>query len=154
MSMDPNQPSPADNQGQAYGQPGQPGPQQPYGSTPSTPAPYGQPSYGAPAPGTPMPGYGAPYGAFSTAREHPQGTLVLILGILSIVLCQLTGPFAWVMGRKAMQEIDANPTAYSNRGQVQAGMICGIIGTVLLVLLLLYIVFMFVIFGAAAATSR
>jgi phosphotransferase system glucose/maltose/N-acetylglucosamine-specific IIC component len=67
-------------------------------------------------------------------REHPQGTTVLILGILSLVVCGLLGPFAWTMGYSALQEIDANPSAYSNRGMVLAGYICGIIASCLLIL--------------------
>jgi hypothetical protein len=67
-------------------------------------------------------------------REHPKGTLILILGILSIVCVQLLGPVAWIMGNTAMREIDANPGACSNRGTVNAGRICGIIGTIFLVL--------------------
>jgi hypothetical protein len=38
------------------------------------------------------------------------------------------------MGNRAIREIDANPAAYSNRGTVNAGRICGIIGTIFLVL--------------------
>jgi len=41
---------------------------------------------------------------------------------------------AWVMGNNAIAEIDRNPAGYSNRGQVQAGRICGIVGTALWVL--------------------
>ncbi|MBK7272243.1 MAG: DUF4190 domain-containing protein [Actinomycetales bacterium] len=85
--------------------------------------------------------------------EHPQGTLILILGILSIVFCGFTGPFAWVMGRKAMREIDTSGQPYSNRSQVQAGMITGIIGSVILVLGVLYFVFVFFIVGMAASSS-
>ncbi len=93
-----------------------------------------------------MPPYPAYNAAFS--REHPQGTLVLILGIVSITVCQLTGPFAWIIGRRALAEIDANPSAYSNRSMTQAGMTCGIVGTVLLVL---SIVGLFLYFGLLAA---
>ena len=84
-------------------------------------------------------------------REHPRGTLILIMGILSIVCLSILGPFAWVMGNKAIQEIDANPGAYSNRGVVNAGRICGIIGTVLLVLGILWVILVVVlgVFGAA-----
>ena len=81
----------------------------------------------------PPPQYGAPQpAAGGPAPGHPRGTLILILGILSIPCCGLfTGIPAIIMGRSALAEIDANPTAYSNRGQVNAGYICGIIGTVL-----------------------
>lgn len=72
----------------------------------------------------------APYGGMPV--DHPQGTTVLVLGILSLVICGLLGPVAWVMGSNALQEIDRNPLAYTNRGSVVAGKICGIIATVLL----------------------
>ena len=83
-----------------------------------------------PPPPGPSP-YGAPYGG---TRDHPQGTTILVLGILSILCCGILGPVAWVMGNNAIAEIDRNPAGYSNRGQVQAGRICGIVGTVLWVL--------------------
>ena len=63
-----------------------------------------------------------------------------MLGILGVVFCQLTGPFAWVMGNNALAEIDANPMAYANRSTVQAGRICGIIATCLLMLWVVAIV--------------
>jgi hypothetical protein len=71
-------------------------------------------------------------------QPHPQGTTILVLGILSIVICGILGPIAWVMGNNAVAEIDRNPAAYSNRSTVNAGRICGIIGTVLLVLSILF----------------
>lgn len=86
----------------------------------------GRGAYGDPAYGAPGGGYGPPQ------VEHPQGTVVLVLGILAIVACQILGPFAWVMGNRAMKEIDATPGRYSNRGLVNAGRICGIVGSVLL----------------------
>jgi hypothetical protein len=73
---------------------------------------------------------------------------VLILGILGIVACQLLAPFAWVIGNRALAEIDANPSAYSNRGLVVAGRICGIVGSVLFGL---YVAFFFVYFLFIAA---
>ena len=90
----------------------------------SDPPPPPPPQYGAPVPpsGGPAPG-------------HPRGTLILILGILSIPCCGLfTGIPAIILGKNALAEIDANPAAYGNRGQVNAGYICGIIGTVLSVI--------------------
>lgn len=93
------------------------------------PPPPGGGGYSAPPP---APGYVEGAGPMGP-REHPQGTLILILGIASIVCIQLLGPVAWIMGNRAIREIDANPGAYSNRGTVNAGRICGIIGTVFLV---------------------
>ena len=84
----------------------------------------------------PPPQYGAPQPPMGGApQNHPRGTLILILGILSIPCCGLfTGIPAIILGRSALAEIDANPTAYGNRGTINAGYICGIIGTVLSVI--------------------
>ena len=67
-----------------------------------------------------------------------------MLGILSLVVCGLLGPFAWNMGNKALREIDANPgVVYRNRGNITAGRLCGMIGCALLVLqVLLFIVWL------------
>jgi hypothetical protein len=86
------------------------------------------------------------------AREHPQGTTILVLGILSILCCGLLGPVAWIMGNKALAEIDAQPYAYSNRGNVQAGRIIGIVSSVLLILSAALWVFV-VILGAVSSTT-
>jgi hypothetical protein len=114
------------------------------------PAGYGSPPGYGPPPGYEPPpyAYGQQYGGY--AREHPQGTTILVLGILSLVICQVIGPFAWVMGNNALAEIDANPMAYTNRSSVQAGRICGIVATGLLSL---YAVVILVVIVAAAAAS-
>lgn len=98
-----------------------------------------------------MPSYGGPV---YSGIEHPQGTLILILGILSIVVCQLTGPFAWSMGRKAIREIDASGQTYTNRGVVQAGMICGIVGTAFLAIGILIGIVYLIAIGVAIGTSN
>jgi hypothetical protein len=79
-------------------------------------------------PPPPPPATGPSYGG-AYAQPHPRGTTVLVLGIVSI-LCFgiILGPIAAILGKNALDEIDANPQAYTNRGQVLAGMICGIIG--------------------------
>jgi hypothetical protein len=91
-----------------------------------------------------------PYGGYA-AQEHPQGTTILVLGILSLVVCGLLGPFAWVMGNNAIAEIDQNPTAYTNRGTVQAGRICGIVSSCLLIFTVLLVVLILIISAAAAS---
>jgi hypothetical protein len=122
-----------------------PGPQGPYpGQEPGAPYP-GQ--YQGQQPGQYPPQYQGPYqypqGPYSPyggVHEHPQGTTILVLGIVALVggfvcwLPILLGPVAWIMGNSAIAEIDRNPMAYSNRGAVQGGRICGIIATVLLAL--------------------
>jgi len=83
-----------------------------------------------------MPNTGAPAQTGSN-----RATTALILGILSVVCCSFCGPVAWWMGK---QEVDAVRTGLSpaaNEGMAKAGMILGIVGTVLLGLSLLWIVF-------------
>ena len=84
----------------------------------------------------PPPQYGAPQPPMGGGpQNHPRATLILVLGILSIPCCGLfTGIPAIILGKSALAEIDANPAAYGNRGTVNAGYICGIIGTVLSVI--------------------
>ncbi len=75
----------------------------------------------------------------SSLTPH-RGTLILILGILGLVLCQFLAPFAWIMGKGDMEKIDSGAMDPEGRGLTQAGMICGIIGTIILVLSLLSII--------------
>jgi uncharacterized membrane protein YjgN (DUF898 family) len=87
--------------------------------------------------------------------EHPQGTTVLVLGILSLVVCGILGPFAWSMGSRALAEIDAAPPgSYRNRGNVAAGRICGIIATVLLIVAVLIIVLFFGVVASVSSSSQ
>jgi hypothetical protein len=67
-----------------------------------------------------------------------RGGAILTLGILSIVICGLFGPFAWIMGNTDMAEIRAGRMDREGEGITQAGRICGIIGTVIGVLQLCY----------------
>ena len=79
--------------------------------------------------------YGGPM-----APKHPSATTAMVLGIGALggmFLCGIPivlAPFAWMVGGRAVREIDANPGRYSGRDQAQAGRIMGMIGTGLLVL--------------------
>lgn len=97
---------------------------------------------------TPPPPPSMNYGEQPSTREHPDGTKILVLGIVGLVLCGIIlGPIAWSMGNKAMAEINSNTAVtYTNKGSVNAGRICGIIATVLSALFI-------VIFIAASAGS-
>jgi uncharacterized membrane protein YjgN (DUF898 family) len=109
--------------------------------------PPGQPPYGNYPPNQ----YGAPPPYGFGVPDHPQATLVLILGIVGIVACGLAAPFAWVMGNRVVAEIDASNGQLGGRSQAQAGRICGIIGTVLIGLGLLVLAAAVVIILVAAA---
>lgn len=72
-------------------------------------------------------GYGVPGGHYPPHR----GSVVLTLGILGIVLCFILGIFAWVMGSGDLQKMRAGQMDPSGYGTTQAGMICGMIATIL-----------------------
>jgi hypothetical protein len=109
--------------------------------SPSAPPPsMASAPYGAPMPGQPAPaGWGAAY----HGQQHPGASRARTLGIVALVsaavafFCCITfpgvfcAPFAWAIGRKAQREIDASPGVYNNRGEAQAGVVMGIIGTII-----------------------
>ncbi len=75
-----------------------------------------------------------------------------MLGILSLVGCALLGPVAWTMGNSAVREMDAQPGVnWTNRGNVTAGRICGIISSCLMIV---GVAIFIVILVAAAAASN
>jgi hypothetical protein len=82
-----------------------------------------------------------------------RGTLVLVLGILSLVGCTIfTGIPAWIMGKNDLNEMDAGQMDPSGRSLTNAGKICGIISVVLAALgLVAFILIM--IFGAVGAVA-
>ena len=82
-----------------------------------------------------------------------RGTLILVLGILSLIVCAPLGIFAWVMGNGDLKQIDAGAMDPSGRPLTNAGRICGIIGTILLVIGVL-IGILGVAFGLLHAISR
>lgn len=83
--------------------------------------------------------------------EASQATTVLVLGILGIVICGILAPFAWVMGNRELEAIDAGRRPPENRGTANAGRILGIIGSVLLGLAV--IVGLLFLVGAIASVS-
>jgi hypothetical protein len=102
----------------------QPSPQAPYPPSGQyqpggQPTPYGQQS--------PMP-YGQQYGA--PPQEHPQGTLILVFGILGIFIT-IFAPIAWYLGNKAKKEIQASGITYTNEQNVAVGRMLGKIFTII-----------------------
>lgn len=67
----------------------------------------------------------------------------LVLGIVGIVFCQITGPIALITGYMARKKATENPAEYGGSGLAMAGIITGIIGTLLLVLIVLYFILVF-----------
>ena len=91
--------------------------------------------------------------ANSTLQPH-RGTLVLVLGILSLIVCQPLGIAAWVMGNGDLAAMNAGTMDPSGRSTTEAGRILGIIATVLMALGVLVILGMLVLGGFAAVASN
>lgn len=93
----------------------------------------------------------APAPAYTAvAPDHPRATVALILGILGIVACSVVAPFALVIGRRSVKEIDASGGRLGGRGMAQAGFILGVIGTVILALSLIGVVVLVIVAAANA----
>ena len=78
-------------------------------------------------------------------KELPNATIVLVLGILSIVACQVLGIIGWILANKDMTLYNNNPGMYteSSYNTLKAGRICSIIGTCLIALGLLAVTVLF-----------
>ena len=72
--------------------------------------------------------------------RHPRSIAILVMGIISVpfIFGLVLGPIAFVMGTRALHEIDAQPTAYSGRSMVSAGRVLGAIGFGINVIALLW----------------
>jgi hypothetical protein len=92
--------------------------------------------------------------SMQSGAEAHRGTLILVLGILSLVICALLGPFAWRMGKADLAKMDAGQMDPEGRGVTKGGMICGLIATILLciwvVIFVLWLIFAVLFVGAAA----
>jgi len=88
----------------------------------------GMPNYGGPTPPPPLP-----------PQSKSNATTALILGIVSVVCCQILGPVAWYLGNKELQAIRAGAAPVTGEGSAKAGMILGIIGTILFALSIVWI---------------
>jgi hypothetical protein len=164
----PSQPYPASPSGSPYQPPAHPQPeppyqepyqqgyqqpyQQPYPPQPTSPyqQPY-QPYAASPYGGQP---YGAPYGGVFSKPNGKANTAMglgiasLACAVLTLVCCitipgVLCGPFAIGLAISAKKEMDAQPGVFNNPGAAQAGLITGIIGTVLGALMIVLVVAFF-----------
>src|SRR5262245_40889125 len=78
--------------------------------------PREEPGYGGADPGYPF----DPSLHRASLQPH-RGTLILVLGILSLVSCGLFGPFAWVMGSNDLAEMRAGRMDPEGQGTTEAG---------------------------------
>ncbi len=96
----------------------------------------------SPYPAAPQPG---PPSAGASGRA----TTSLVLAILGFVCCQLFGPVAWYLGAQERKAIRAGLSSPAGEGFATAGMILGIVGTVLLLFGVLWLF----IFGGLAVVG-
>jgi len=82
-----------------------------------------------------------PTGAGAYLPKGTNAVAVLVLGILSICVCSVLGPIAWVMGKKELDQMNNGQLSRDGYGMAQAGYICGIVGTGLLVLTTIWFLF-------------
>ena len=75
----------------------------------------------------------------------------MILGIVSLVCCSLCGPVALFMSLGARKRIAASGGTIGGGGMATAGLILGILGTIVLVLGIIYVIFA-VILGVVNST--
>jgi uncharacterized membrane protein YjgN (DUF898 family) len=97
--------------------------------------------------------YAAPPPPYQPPPTHPQASTVLVLGILGLTLCGLCAPFAWVMGNRVIAEIDASNGAMVGRDNANIGRICGIVGSVIIILAVVLVVGVFATAGLATVGS-
>lgn len=141
----PSYPSSDEPQGQQPPPPPPPG----HGQAPQGPPAYGQPAYGQPAYGQPaygqpaygQPAYGPPaygYGYPPQPRTNGKAMAGMIVGIVSIVLCYLgalIGPAAIILSVLGKKDIKRSNGTQSGEGMATAGLVTGIVGTVIWVAL-------------------
>jgi hypothetical protein len=77
---------------------------------------------------------------------------VLVLGILGLVFCQILAPVAWVMGNRVVAEIDGSMGQVGGRSSANAGRICGIVGTAMMIGAFVLVV-LFLVLGLAIGSS-
>jgi len=108
--------------------------------------------------------YAAPLSDTSNVPFNPsglpphRGTLVLVLGILSLVCCAICGPIsmvcgpiAWIIGAGDLKAIRSGHMDPAGESQTRAGMVMGIISSVLIMLVVGGYALMVVIAMLAAA---
>ena len=97
------------------------------------------------------------FSKFETQQKLPNATVVLVLGICSIVSCICYGIFGLILGivalvlaKKDLETYKANPALYSNYSNLSVGRILAIVGLVLSILYIILIVCLFMYIGMEA----
>lgn len=83
-----------------------------------------------------------------------RGSLILVLGILSLIMCQPLGIAAWIMGNGDLREMDAGMMDPEGRQLTVAGRICGMIASILLIVGLVITIGFFILMALGAIASQ
>lgn len=92
-------------------------------------------------------------GTHGGAMRPHRGTMILVFGILSFVVCVIFGIVAWIMGNGDLQAMDAGEMDPSGRGMTQAGKICGMVSVILNILAIVGFILLVVVGGVAAGAA-
>ena len=88
----------------------------------------------------------------SQGGRGPEGaSTILVLGILGLLICAPLGIAAWIQGNtymKRCKEIGVEP-----EGSAVAGRICGMIASILMLVILVLYCVIFIIMGAGIAAG-
>ena len=76
-----------------------------------------------------------------------RGVLILVFGILGLVVCQLFGIAAWLMGNTDLEEMSVGRMDPSGRDLTKAGRICGMVATAILVFQIIILVVVVISMG-------
>jgi hypothetical protein len=84
--------------------------------------------------------------------EPHRGTLILVLGILSLCVANLIlGPIAWILGNEDLKKIRAGKMDPEGESSTNTGRTCGMIGTIIglvfLGIVLVFLLFAFSLFS-------
>jgi hypothetical protein len=83
-----------------------------------------------------------------------RGTLILVLGILGLLLCQPLGIVAWILGNGDLKEMAAGAMDPAGKDLTNIGRILGIVAAILMVLGIIFAIGMVVLgMGAAGAAA-
>lgn len=143
--------------------PGAPGPTPPgppgYGPPPPSPPPgYGPPGYGAPPRGPYAPGpqgptpFGPPMRP-AGPRTNSNALVSLILGVVSLAVCQPVGLVAFFLGRTARDEIARSQGRETGDGLAVAGQVIGLVAVGLFVVSILAVLVVIVVAALLAEPS-
>ena len=84
--------------------------------------------------------------------EQHRGTLILVLGIVSLVACQILGIVPWILANGDLQKMAAGTMDPEGEGMTKAGKICGMIAVILAVIGIIASIAMVVLGVGFAAT--